>query len=89
MAGAELLLHFNFAHLPFMANTGLSINHKKGKIRRFQIQVRAGKYHALRNQVRQLQAVSLKVNYPAYCKSVVMTVGPASWGSTKIRVKVF
>lgn len=31
MAGAELLLHFNFAHLPFMANSGLSINHESKK----------------------------------------------------------
>lgn len=40
MAGAELLLHFNFAHLPFMANTGLSMNHKN-KMRCFKIQIRA------------------------------------------------
>lgn len=44
MAAAELLLHFNFAHLPFTANTGLSINHK-GRIRCFEIQIRASKYH--------------------------------------------
>lgn len=74
MAGAELLLHFNFAHLPFMANTGLSINHKS-RMRCFKTQIRSSKYQNLQDQVQQLQLISLCVNYFAYLKYVVIIVG--------------
>lgn len=62
MAGAELLLHFNFAHLPFMATTGLSTNYKS-KIRRVRIQMRACKYHDPQSRMKQSQVSPLKLNY--------------------------